>query len=112
MVKLYKDWYLNAEENQYAVGKASYEHKDGKLLLRIKDPKEFSTAAEAVLHVFETEVREKVSKPDLLDLAEFNAICSDLADELTNRINALPKDFKFSDLQRYDPLRGVETRSK
>lgn len=112
MVKLYKDWYLNADDKHYAVGKASFERMDGKMVLTLQDAKEFPTAAEAVLHVFETEVREKVSKPDLLELAEFNAICSDLADELAEKFETATKNPKAPDIRRYDPYRDVETRSK
>lgn len=113
LVKIYKDWYLMATEDghQYEVAKATAYLPDGTPGRMFREPVRFSTAAEAISCILESEVREKVKQPDLLDLAEFTNLYSTVADEITERIGALHTDLRLSAIRKYDHLRDVETRN-
>lgn len=109
MVKLYKEWYLDADEKSYYVGRVI----DGKMI----NPAKYPTAAEAVSHVIEAEMRQGVAKPDLLSCGEFIALYSGVAEDVveavskaeTNLLNM--KRNACKPMKHYRP-QGVETRSK
>ena len=109
MVKLYKNWYLDADDRQYVVGRITEDLRSGELR-SLQDPVKFNTAVEAVQYVLETETRDKVKKPDLLDLAEFLATYSDIADEITENLLSLPKDLLRTSGRHYGPRQQIETR--
>lgn len=109
MVKLYKTWYLDADDRQYVVGRITEDLRSGELR-SLQDPVKFNTAVEAVQYVLETETRDKVKKPDLLDLAEFLATYSGIADEITENLLSLPKDLLRTSGRHYGPRQQIETR--
>lgn len=111
MVKIYKDWYLDVDGggHYYEVLKAIEYKPDGSPARGRMMQDGFLTAAEAISYVFEAEVREKVKQPALLDLADFKAIYSELADEIAAATSA-HKDPSLPKARKYDPLAGIETR--
>ena len=111
MVKIYNDWYLTVDGagRYYEVLKAIEYKPDGSPARGRTVQDGFMTAAEAISYVFEAEVREKVKQPALLDLAEFKAIYSELADEIATATSA-HVDPSLPNARKYDPFAGVETR--
>lgn len=113
MVKIYKDWFLTVghDGQTYDVMKAVEFKEDGSPVRGRTIMNGFYTAAEAIEYVFEAEVREKVKKPELLDLAEFKNMCSELAEEITEKVTSGSVDLRLSSLLKFDPLRDAETRN-
>ena len=104
MVKLYKDWHLDADENSYYVGRVI----DGKMI----NPAKYATAAEAVNHVIEAELRQGVAKPDLLSCGEFIAMYSGVADEVVEAVMDAPAGLSRHVVKKYRPQDQYETRCK
>ena len=103
MVKLYKEWYLDADDESYFVGCVL----DGKMV----NPAKYPTAAEAVNHVIEAELRQGVAKPDLLSCGEFIAMYSGVADEVVEAVMQAPQGLNRGVVKNYKP-QGYETRGK
>ena len=109
MVKLYKEWYLDADEDNYYVGRVI----DGDMV----NPAKYPTAAEAVNHVIEAELRQGVAKPDLLSCSEFIAMYSGVTDDVVEAVMKAPAEMQAHKLMarqiitKYRP-QGVETRCK
>lgn len=103
MVKLYKEWYLDANDESYFVGRVL----DGKMV----NPAKYSTAAEAVNHVIEAELRQGVAKPDLLNCSEFLAMYSAVADDVVEAVAQVPQGLNRGVVKNYKP-KGYETRGK
>ena len=61
MLKLYKDWYLDADPHQYILGKLKKRARDGRASLEIDKPTYHPTIAAAANHVLEAEMRQKVA---------------------------------------------------
>lgn len=110
MVKLYKNWCLDADDRQYVVGRITEDLRSGNLVRSIQDPVKFKTAVEAIQHVLETETRDMVKKPDLLDLAEFLAAYSGIADEIAENLTSLPKNLIRTSGRHSGPWQQIETR--
>ena len=51
MLKLYKDWFLDADPYQYIVGKVKERTRDGKMAQEFINPSYHPTIAAAVGHV-------------------------------------------------------------
>lgn len=94
MLKLYKDWYLDADPRQYIVGKLTERKRDGKPCQELKPASYHPTIAAACGYVLEVEMREKVSGGDLIDLAGAVAYYSSIADELLQGIESIPGNLK------------------
>ena len=109
MVKLYKEWYLDADEQSYYVGRVI----DGNMV----NPAKYTTAAEAVNHVIEAELRQGVAKPDLLSCGEFIAMYSGVAEDVVEAVNNAEENLlnmrqgKTIAMKHYKP-QGIETRCK
>ena len=110
MVRIYKEWCIDADKESYIVGKRNLQGE-------LDNPARYNTAAEAVNHIIEAEMREGISKPELLECCEFIAMYSAVADEVVDAVihadaslpamkHAARKPF------RYSALRDVETRCK
>ena len=109
MVKLYKNWYLNADDHQYVVGKITEDLRSGEIR-SIQDPVKFDTAVDAIQHVLETETRDIVKEPDVMNLVEFLATYSGIADGITGNLLSLPKELIRASGRHYDPRQQIETR--
>lgn len=103
MVKLYKEWYLDADDESYFVGRVL----DGKMV----NPAKYPTSAEAVNHVIEAELRQGVAKPGLLSCGEFIAMYSGVADEVVEAVMQAPQGLNRGVVKNYKP-QGYETRGK
>ena len=90
MLKLYKDWFLDADPYQYIVGKVKDRTRDGKTAQEFINPSYHPTIAAAVGHVLEAEMRGKVADGSLLDFAEAVNYYSDVADDLLAEIESIP----------------------
>lgn len=110
MVRIYKNWYLDADSESYFVGK---KNQQGEL----ENPARYKFSADAVNHIIEAEMREKVSKPELLECCEFTAMYSAVADEVIEAVlradTYLPgmKHAACKPMKHYKP-QGIETRGK
>ena len=109
MVKLYKEWYLDADEQSYYVGRVI----DGNMV----NPAKYTTAAEAVNHVIEAELRQGVAKPDLLSCGEFIAMYSGVADEVVEAVTDAETNLLNMKRNACRPIKcyrpqGMETRCK
>lgn len=109
MVKLYKTWYLDADDHQYVVGRITEDLRSGELR-SLQDPVKFDMAVEAIQHVLETETRDIVKEPDVMNLVEFLATYSGIADGITKNLLSLPKDLIRASGRHYDPRQQIETR--
>ena len=94
MLKLYKDWYLDADPHQYIVGKLTERTRDGKPCQELKPASYHPSIAAAVNFVLEAEMKEKVKGGDLMDLGEAVAYYSSVADELLEEIDSIPGNLK------------------
>ena len=94
MLKLYKEWYLDADQFQYIVGKLTERTRDGVPCQELKDKTFHPTIAAAVNRVLEAEMREKVKGGELIDLGEAVAYYSAIADELLEEIDSIPGNLK------------------
>lgn len=110
MVKLYKNWYLDADDHQYVVGRTTEDLRSGNLVRSIDDPVKFDTAVEAIQHVLETETRDIVKEPDVMNLVEFLATYSGIADGITENLLSLSKELIRASGRHYDPRQQIETR--
>lgn len=110
MVKLYKNWYLDADDHQYVVGRTTEDLRSGNLVRSIQDPVKFDTAVEAIQHVLETETRDRIKKRELMDLADFLATYSGVANEIALNLLDLPKNLTSDIGRHYDPRQQIETR--
>ena len=109
MVKMYKEWCIDADKENYIVGKRNQQGE-------LDNPARYNTAAEAVNHIIEAEMRAGLSKPELLECCEFIAMYSAVADEVVEAvINAeasLPAmKHNCRPMKHYRP-QGIETRGK
>lgn len=112
MVKLYKDWYLDADPFQYIVGKVKERERDGKRTKEFVSPTYHPTIAAAANHVLEAETRGQVADGSLSDIAEVMALYSSVADDLENAIECIPGDsFKRLCFKDFRP-QGMETRCR
>lgn len=100
MLKLYKEWYLDADQFQYIVGKLTERKRDGEPCQELKDKTYHPTIAAAVSHVLEAEMREKVKGGELMDLGEAVAYYSSIADELLEEIDSIPGNLKKAVMKR------------
>ena len=100
MLKLYKDWYLDADQYQYIVGKLTERTREGEPCQELKDKTYHPTIAAAVNYVLEAETRKKVKDGDLLDLAEAVAYYSSTADDLLEEIESIPGTLKKAVMKR------------
>ena len=103
MVNLYKEWYLDADDKSYFVGRVL----DGKMV----NPAKYPTAAEAVNHVIEAELRKGIKKHDLLNCGEFLAMYSAVADDVVEAVAQAPQGLNRAVVKNYRP-HGYETRGK
>ena len=94
MLKLYKDWYLDADQRQYILGKLKERTREGKTALEIDNPTYHPTIAAAVNHVLEAEMRKKVAGGELIDLATAMAFYETCADDLLAEIESVPGNLK------------------
>lgn len=94
MLQIYKDWYINADEYQYIVGKVITRTRGDKTTLEFKRPVYSSTIAAAVNYILEAETREKVADSSLIDLKEAFAYYSNIADELLAAIDRIPGNLR------------------
>ena len=110
MVKLYKEWCIDADRESYLVGKCNQQGE-------LENPARYDTSAEAVNYIIEAEMRNNISKPEMLECCEFIAMYSAVADEVIEAI--LKADASLPAMKhaarkpfRYSALRDVETRGK
>ena len=100
MLKLYKEWYLDADQYQYIVGKLKDRTRNGVPCRELNDKTYHPTIAAAVNHVLEVEMREKVKGGDLMDLGEAVAYFSSIADDLLGEIESIPGNLKKAVMKR------------
>ena len=101
MVKLYKNWALEADEDKYYVGRM--------INGRMETPAAYETAVDAVKHIMEAEARKGVKGHKLLKCSEFLALYSDIADDLQEAIMQAPCGLSRNFVAKYRP-QGMETR--
>ena len=94
MLKLYKDWFLDADPNQYILGKLKERTRDGQAVVEMDRPTYHPTIAAAVSHVLEAEMRKKVAGGELIDLATAMAFYETCADDLLAEIESIPGNLK------------------
>ena len=94
MLKLYNDWYLDADPFQYIVGKVKERDRGGHTSREFVNPSYHPTIAAAVNYVLETEMRNQVKGGELIDLAGALACYSAVADELLAEIESIPGNLK------------------
>ena len=94
MLKLYKNWFLDADPYQYIVGRVKERERDGKAVVEMVNPSYHPTIVAAVSHVLESEMRAKVKSGELLNLAEAMAFYSTVADDLLAEIESVPGNLK------------------
>ena len=101
MVKLYKNWALEADEDKYYVGRM--------INGRMENPAAYESAVDAVKHIMEAEARKEVKGHNLLKCSEFLALYSDIADDLQEAILQAPCGLSRNVVMKYRP-QGMETR--
>ena len=94
MLKLYKDWFLDADPHQYILGKLKERTREGKNSWEIDNPTYHPTIAAAVNHVLVAEMRKKVAGGELFDLATAMAFYETCADDLLAEIESIPGNLK------------------
>lgn len=94
MLKLYKDWYLDADPHQYILGKLTERKRDGNTVQEMERPTCHPTIAAAVNYVLEAEMRKKVAGGELIDLATAMAFYETCADDLLAEIESIPGNLK------------------
>lgn len=94
MLKLYKDWFLDADPNQYILGKLKERTRDGQAVVEMDRPTYHPTIAAAVSYVLEAEMRKKVAGGELIDLATAMAFYETCADDLLAEIESIPGNLK------------------
>lgn len=100
MLKLYKDWYLDADPRQYIVGKLNERTRNGEPCQELKPATYHPTIAAAVSYVLEAEMRNKVQGGELMDLGEAVAYYSSIADDLLGEIESIPGNLKKAVMKR------------
>ena len=90
MLKLYNDWYLDADPFQYIVGKVKERDRGGHTSREFVNPSYHPTIAAAVNYVLEAEMRIHVKGGELIDLAGAVAYYSSIADDLLEEIESIP----------------------
>lgn len=109
MVKIYKEWCIDADRESYIVGKRNQQGE-------LENPARFGFAADAVNHIIEAEMKDGISKPELLECCEFIAMYSAVADDVVEAVMKadayLPGlNHNCRPMKQYRP-QGVETRCK
>lgn len=94
MLKLYKDWYLDADPHQYILGKLTERKRDGNTVQEMDRPTYHPTIAAAVNYVLEAEMRKKVAGGELIDLATAMAFYETCADDILAEIESIPGNLK------------------
>lgn len=110
MVRIYKDWCIDADNESYIVGKRNQQGE-------LENPARYNVSADAVNHIIEAETKAGLAKPELLECCEFIAMYSAVADEVVEAVlkadASLPamKHSACRPMKHYRP-QGYETRGK
>lgn len=102
MLKLYKDWYLDADPHQYIVGKLTERTRDGKPCQELKLATYHPTIAAAVNHVLEAEMREIVLNGSVVSFTEMLDRYSAASEAILKEIRSIPNDLKSAVKKSFD----------
>lgn len=102
MMKLYEDWYLDADPHQYILGKLKKRARDGKTSLEIDKPTYHPTIAAAANHVLEAEMRQMVADGSVKSFAKMLDAYSAISEALLKEIHEIPDDLKRAVKNSFD----------
>ena len=95
MVRVYKDWFLDADPYQYILGHVKERTRDGKTFQEFINPTYHPTIAAAVAHVLEAESRQGIADGEAATLQEalaaYKATAGELMQEIKTMQGSLPK---------------------
>lgn len=102
MLKIFGDWYIDADPHQYILGKLKKRARDGRTSLEIDKPTYHPTIAAAVNHVLEAELRQKVADGSVTSFTKMLDAYSAISEALLKEVREIPDNMKRAVKNSFD----------